>query len=139
MLYCLPLYLLIFTFDFDDDIAGGHLSAACFFCATSQNVFDFILIRFENLKTILTDAAYFSIWSYFKKLSGHLIVLAPNAQWVWGHFCSRRMCELRIFWLISNCHIMWHKKAGSREVSTYISSSECLGTELTKIGIEEIY
>ena len=35
------------------------------FCATSQNVFYFILIRFKNLKISLKDAAYFSTWSYF--------------------------------------------------------------------------
>ena len=64
---------------FDDDIARGHLSAACFI-VPRHNFFNFIFIRFENLKINLTDAAYFSIWSYFKKIPGHLNVLAPNTQ-----------------------------------------------------------
>ena len=40
-------------------------------------------------------------------------------------------------WLISNCLIWWHKKAGIREVSTCIITSKYLEKEITETGIKK--
>ena len=62
----------------DDDYAHGHLSTACFFVPRHKKVFDFFLIRFENLKISLPIPHVVFSWTYMKMLHGELMALALN-------------------------------------------------------------